>query len=332
MKRRAHDSHASAETALSSAPHSNADHAHAHDSGLNPHANGNARRLRAALVLAALYLFAEVVGGWWTGSLALLADAGHMLSDVASLSLALIALRLSKRPSNSAQTYGYHRAEVLAAFANALALVGIAFFIIFEALERFAAPPEVLAGPMFGIATGGLVVNVLALMILHGGDSENLNMRGAVLHVFADALGSVGAMTSGALIWAFGWNWADPAASMLISALVLTSALALLRSTVRVLMESAPDRLDMGDVKALIESDEAVVSIHDLHAWTLASGRELISVHVVTESAAAWPTLLDRLRTALRTQFQIHHATVQPELTSGPDCGCALNTSGSVRH
>ena len=297
---------------------------HAHHSGLNPHSEGNARRLRAALLLAALYLVAEVVGGLWTGSLALLADAGHMLSDVASLTLALIAIRLSRRPANVAQTFGYHRAEVLAAFANAIALIGISGFIITEAFERFAAPPEVLAGPMFGIATGGLVVNVLALLILHGGEAENLNMRGAVLHVMADALGSVGAMTSGALIWAFGWRWADPAASLLISALVLATALSLLRSTLRVLMQSAPDRLDMDDVKARLESDEAVVSIHDLHAWTLASGRELVSVHVVTRDAAVWPDVLDRLLGTLRSEFQIEHATVQPEVVSGPECGCAL--------
>jgi len=271
-------------------------HSHSHSPlGHHAQANGNARRLRAALALAGVYLIAEVVGGIWTGSLALIADAGHMLSDVASLTLALIAIRLAQRPANIEQTFGYHRAEVLAAFANAIALIGIGIFIVFEAIERFAEPTEVLAGPMFGIATGGLVVNVLALLILHGGESGNLNMRGALLHVLADALGSVGAMTSGALIWAFDWRWADPAASLLISALVIGSALTLLRSTIHVLMQSAPARLDMGDLKARLEADEAVVSVHDLHAWTLASGRELVSVHVVTEDAASWPTVLERL-------------------------------------
>lgn len=293
---------------------------------------GTSRRLTIALLLAASYLGAEVVGGLWTGSLALLADAGHMLSDVASLALALFAAWLARKPPTVERTFGYHRAEVLAALANALALVAIGVFVIVEAVERFQQPPEVLAAPMLAIATGGLGVNIVALLILRSGQRDSMNVRGAFLHVMADALGSVGAMTSGVLIWALGWRWADPAASFFIALLVLVSAFALLRQTVRVLMQVAPSRLRMDELRARMAEADGVCSVHDVHAWTLAGGRELLSAHVVIDEHAGWPAVLGDLNDLLRDELRIAHVTLQPEHPSAKPCVCAfasLDTEGT---
>lgn len=288
-----------------------------------PSGPGNSRRLAIALALAASYLGAEVVGGLWTGSLALLADAGHMLSDVASLGLALFAAWLSTKPATLVRTFGYHRAEVLASLANALALVAIGVFVIIEAVGRWSTPPEVLAAPALAIATGGLGVNLVALYILRTGHRENMNVRGAFLHVMADALGSLGAMTSGALIWAFGWRWADPAASLFIATLVMVSGFALMRQALRVLMQAAPSRLPMDAVRAAIAARESVADVHDVHAWTLASGRELLTAHIVIEDERQWSTVLADVRSLLREEFEVAHVTLQPE-PAGVECGCAF--------
>lgn len=295
-------------------------HGHEHGSEMG----GSSRRLGAALLLAASYMTAEVVGGLYTGSLALLADAGHMLSDVAALALALVAMWLAGRPAPVRRTFGNHRAEVLAALANAVALVVIGVFVITEAVERLSSPPEVLAGPMLLIATGGLVVNVVALFILRGGQKESLNVRGAFLHVLADALGSVGAMTSGALIWGFDWRWADPVASFVIALLVLFSAFVLLRQTLAVLMQSAPAGLDVGEVRRAMEEVPHVVDVHDLHAWTLASGKDLLTAHVVIDDEASWHDRLLSLTSLLRDEFGVQHVTLQPERTSVTGCHCAF--------
>ncbi len=194
------------------------------------------RRLTWTLVMAASYMVAEVVGGLWTGSLALLADAGHMLSDVAALALSMFALWLAERPAPAARTFGYRRIEILAALANGTALVVVALFILLEAWERSSAPPEVLGLPMLAIATGGLAVNVAGLLLLHSGRDQSLNLRGAWLHLLSDALGRVGAITAGAALWLFDWRWADPVASLAISALVLIAAWHLLLEAIDVLM------------------------------------------------------------------------------------------------
>ena len=192
----------------------------------------SARRLAATLVLAATYMVAEIAGGWWTGSLALLADASHMFSDVLGLALALVAIGVARR-SEMPHPHGAHRFELLAAFAQGLLLLGIAGTIAFEAWQRFGAPAEVLGGPMLAIATGGLLVNAAGLWLLHGGRDESLNLRGAWLHVLSDALGSAGAMLAGFAVWQFSWLWADPLASAAIALLVGRSALRLVRDTVR---------------------------------------------------------------------------------------------------
>ncbi len=302
--------------------HHEGGHAH-HD-----HAQGaSQRRLAIAIGLAASYMAAEVVGGWWTGSLALLADAGHMLSDVAALSLAWGAMWLSRRAPSDDKTFGFHRAEVLAAAVNGVALLVIAALVAREAVGRLSAPPEVIAGPMLGIAAGGLVVNVIAMVVLSGGQGDNLNVRGAFLHVVADALGSVGAMASGGLMWAFGWRWADPVASLLIAALVAGSGVLLLRQTFSVLMQWTPPGLDLQAVRGAMEACPGVVGVHDVHAWTLASGRDLFTAHVVLDDETRWPPVLGELHAVLGERFGLGHVTLQPEPATpvGARCaGCAL--------
>lgn len=284
------------------------DPAHAQASRAN-----NRRRLKATLTLAGCYLVAEVVGGWLTNSLALLADAGHMLSDVAALGLSLFAVWIAERPAPARRTYGYYRTEILAALANGAALVAVSAFIFVEAYRRLSAPPQVLGGAMLVIATGGLAVNLAGLWILGGGRQESLNIRGAWLHVLTDALGSIGAMTAGVLIWAFGWNWVDPVASALIGLLVIYSAWQLLLEAVSVLMESAPRGIDVDQVREALLETPGVLAVHDLHVWTITSGLDSLSAHVVTCDGVAATELLSCLRTMLHTRFGIDHLTIQLE-------------------
>jgi cobalt-zinc-cadmium efflux system protein len=268
------------------------------------------------LLLSALYMVAEIVGGMFTNSLALLADAGHMLSDVASLTLALVAIRISTRPPTAQRTFGYQRAEILAALANGAALLVAAVWIVVEAAQRLHQPPPVNGLPMLGIATGGLLVNVLAMALLHGGRDASLNMRGAWLHVATDALGSVGAMIAGVAVWQFGATWADPVVSVVIALLVMASAWRLLRETVDVLMESAPSHVDVALVRQQMADVPGVVSVHDLHVWSIGSGTVAMAGHVQVAPDLprdAHAALLSTLCALLRDQFGIVHSTIQME-------------------
>jgi cobalt-zinc-cadmium efflux system protein len=258
-------------------------------------------------------MVAEVVGGILTNSLALLADAGHMLSDAASLALALFAMWIAQRPPTAERTYGYYRAEILAALFNGASLVAISVYIFYEAYQRFAEPPEVTGPLMMGIAVGGLVINLIGLWLLHGGRADNLNVRGAWLHVLGDTLGSVGAIGAGALIWAFGWNWADPLASVIIAVLILFSAWNLLKESVAVLMEGAPGHIDVDDVRDAIRGVEGVQAVHDLHVWTISSGLVSLSAHVDVASLDNYAHLLGHLRHMLDDEFGIGHSTIQIE-------------------
>ncbi len=291
-------------------------HHHHHD----PRA-ANQRRLALTLGLVLVYMVAEVVGGLLTGSLALLADAGHMLSDAAALALAVFAIHIARRPADARRTYGYHRAEILAALTNGVTLVVIALFILREAWERFRAPQEVLGGWMMAVATGGLLINLGGMWLLHGGRGDSLNLRGAWLHVASDALGSVQAIVAGALIALFGWHWADPLASVLIALLVAWSSWALLKESVGVLMEGTPQHIDVGEVDAAIRGLTGVEQVHDLHVWTITSGRESLSAHVrVGERQRS--DLLAEIRRLITERFGIEHVTIQlePEDICGQDC------------
>jgi len=270
-----------------------------------------------------VYMAAEVVGGILTGSLALLADAGHMLGDAAALGLALLAIWFARRPAPSPYTFGYHRIEILAALLNGATLLAISVFIFLEAARRFRSPPEVSGAPMVAIALGGLLVNLAGLWILHGGRDESLNVRGAWLHVLTDALGSLQAIIAGGLIWAFHWTWADPAASVLIGVLVVWSAWALVRDSVSVLMQRAPGRLDVDVLREAILGIEGVAGICDMHIWTLTSGLDSMSVHVIVEEDRDDRALLRQVRELVHERFEIDHVTVQiePEGFEEPDVG-----------
>lgn len=275
--------------------------------------SGSFRRLSWTLGLVIVYLIAEVIGGLLTNSLALLADAGHMLSDAAALGLSLFAIWIARRPATPQRTFGYYRAEILAALANGATLVAISIFIFYEAYERFRHPPRVLGAWMMVVAVGGLIVNLAGLLILHGSRDESLNVRGAWLHVLGDAAGSVGAIVAGILIWTLGWNWVDPAASVLIGLLILASSWRLLKETVGVLMEHAPAHIDVDAVRNAIVSIDGVLDVHDLHVWTITSGLESLSAHVTVDRNLPAEALLGRIQSRLREQFDLHHVTLQLE-------------------
>lgn len=256
-------------------------------------------------------MLAEVVGGWISGSLALLADAGHMFSDSAALALSLVAMWIARRPRTAKQTYGYARSEILAASINGAALFVIAVFVAIEAVSRLQAPPDVRGPLAAGIAAGGLLMNLVALRLLWSSKDDSLNLRGAWLHVVSDALGSVGALFSGVAIWAFGWRWADPAASLVIALLIMNAAYQLLKEAVTVLMEGAPAHVDVGAVTSALSDLAEVSSVHDLHVWTISSKQVLCSVHAVATDDAE--RALAAVTDTLHSRFGIHHVTVQVE-------------------
>jgi cobalt-zinc-cadmium efflux system protein len=276
-------------------------------------------RLAAVLVLTALYTAAEAAGGLFSGSLALLADSGHMLSDVAGLGLALLAMGMARRPPTPARTYGYQRMEILAALANGAALVAIAVWVLVEAAGRLASPPPVAGGVVMAIAAGGLAMNLVGMGLLSGDRGRSLNLRGAWLHLMADALGSVAVIASGALIWAFGWRWADPAASALVALLVVHAAWSLVKEAAGVLMESAPGHLDVDEVRTAMAGVDGVAGVHDLHVWTITSGHECLSGHVVARAGQDPHRLLDAVRGVLGERFGIDHVTIQVEPEGFPE-------------
>jgi cobalt-zinc-cadmium efflux system protein len=277
--------------------------------------SANQRRLGIALALAACYMVAEFIGGLLTGSLALLADAGHMLSDVFALAMSLLAIRIAQRPPTASRTYGYYRTEILAALGHGVLLVCVSLGIFFEAWNRLGHPREILGGPMALIAIGGLGVNVAGLAILNTGKRESLNVRGAWLHVLSDTLGSVGALTAAAAIWAFGWIWADTAASVAIGLLVIHSSWALLRETFDILMEAAPAHIDVPEIHRAIAEVPGVRDVHDLHVWTITSGMVALSGHVVAEDGESHGDLLQVICDRLHERFGIGHTTIQVEAT-----------------
>lgn len=288
-----------------------------HDHGTAAHRHGgrgaNRRRLAITLVLAATYMVAEVIGGLVTNSLALLADAGHMLSDVAALGLSLFAIWIAERPPTPQRSYGYYRTEILAALVNGATLIAIALYVFVEAYQRLREPPEVQGGLMMAIAAGGLAINLIGLWVLNAGRSESLNVRGAWLHVATDALGSVGALAGGLLIAIFRWYWADPVASVLIGLLVAYSSWGLLKETVAVLMEGAPGGVDIDAVRDAMASAPGVTAVHDLHVWSITSGMVSLSGHVCVADGTSHGEVLAELRSRLHDRFGIEHATIQCE-------------------
>lgn len=274
-------------------------------------------RLWFVLSLVTLTMVAEVVGGLAANSLALLADAGHMLTDVAAVGLSLFALWVARRPAAARRTYGNRRVEILAALANGAALIVVAVLIVVEAYRRWAQPPSVKGGLLLAVASGSLVVNLISLAILHRERHEGLNLRGAWLHVLADALGSLQAIVAGVLISALGWLWADPVASVVIGGLVIVSAGSLVRESLDVLMEAVPRGIDVVEVGSAISGVDGVAAVHDLHVWTITSGFVALSAHV-TVLPECRDDVLWRIRTTLHDRFGIEHSTIQVERTPSP--------------
>lgn len=298
-------------------------HGHAHDHG--GATRENARRLALTLALQAAYLVAEVVGGYLANSLALLADAGHMLSDVAALALSLFAVWIAQKPATARRTFGYHRTEILAALANAAALIAISIYIFFEAVQRLRAPEPVAGALVVWIAVGGLLVNVVGAALLHRGREHSLNIRGAWLHLMTDAAGNVGVIAGGVLIWAWGFAWADPVVSILIGVLVIWSSWGLLKDSVGVLLEGTPQHIDVDAVRAAVLEVDGVEEVHDLHVWTIASGIEALSCHVVVggrdERRVSGEILAD-VHHLLHERFGLHHLTVQIEPRGFQELDC----------
>jgi cobalt-zinc-cadmium efflux system protein len=269
------------------------------------------------LALVIVYMGAEVVGGLLANSLALLADAGHMLSDAGALTLALFAVWFARRPATPQHTYGYYRIEILAALLNGATLIAIALLIFAEAFQRFRDPLEVQAGLMMAVATGGLVINLTCLWTLHGVRGESLNTRGAWLHVLADTLGSVQTIVAGGLILLLGWHWLDPLASVLIGFLVMYSSWSLICQSVMVLMEGAPGHIDVDLVRQRLLSVPGVRDVHDLHVWTISSGLVALSAHVEAHRPPA--DVLRELRRDLQEEFGIQHTTIEFDPTEPDD-------------
>jgi cobalt-zinc-cadmium efflux system protein len=301
---------------------------HQHGHGQTAHAGprshdaaaANQRRLLVVLSLTTAYLLAEVAGGLLTGSLALLADAGHMLADVFGLSMSLAALRMAARPATPRRTFGFHRAEILAAVANAVLLLGIAGFILVEAWSRFSAPSEIAGLPMLFVAIGGLIVNVIGFKVLHGTAEDSLNLRGAFLEVVADLLGSAGAIVAALTIALTGWYQADPLVSVLIALFIVPRAWGLLRTGLDVLLEATPAHLDLGEVVATMARVPGVSAVHDVHAWTIASGYVAMSAHVQANGRPS-ADVLHELQTLLREDLHVDHVTLQVESSDHADDG-----------
>ena len=283
-------------------------HAHNHSA-----AGKNKKRLAIVLGLTTAYLVAEVIGGLLTHSLALLADAGHMLTDVAGLLFALLAIRFAERPATPERTYGYYRIEILAALINAVVLIGISFYILSEAYERFRNPPEVQSGGMLAVALVGLVVNIAGIYLLKSASEESLNMKGAYFEVLSDMLTSIGVIVAGIIMLTTGWYYADPLISAGIGLFILPRTWMLLRDAVGVLLEGTPNDVNLTALRESIRTVEGVADVHDLHVWSLTSGMNAMSVHAVLADHSLHDEVLAAVQKKVTSEFKIAHATVQVE-------------------
>ncbi|MFJ7638930.1 cation diffusion facilitator family transporter [Peribacillus sp. NPDC097225] len=293
---------------------------HSHDHGHHHHHSDNKKALLASFVLISTFMVIEVIGGFMTNSLALLSDAGHMLSDAAALGLSYAAIRLGERKATQSNSFGYKRFEIIAACLNGLTLIVISVFIFVEAIRRFVDPPEVQSLGMLMISIIGLFVNIIAAWILMSGDKdENLNVRSAFLHVIGDMLGSVGAIVAALLIYFFDWGMADPIASMIVAILIVISGYRVVRDSFHILMEGTPERIDMEEVKENLKELPHVSDVHDLHIWTITSGFLSLSCHVVIDAGGDHDSTLVVAQKLLHDRHGIEHSTIQVEKQ---DVGC----------
>jgi cobalt-zinc-cadmium efflux system protein len=277
------------------------------------------QRLKWALGISLVYFFAEVIAGFFTNSLALLSDAGHMLSDIGALALSLFAFHMARRPATHQSTYGFHRFEILAALFNGLTLWLIVGIIFTAAYNRISHPPAVESVGMMIVAVLGLLVNLAAAAILHRGHRHNLNMRGAFLHVISDAIGSVGAIIAGAIMLATGWYLADALISVFIGVLILFSSWTLVKESLSVLMQAVPKGIRLDEVRETIESVDGVSKVHDLHIWAVTSDLFTLSAHAVVENGGDFHEVLNGIEHTLKERFNIEHTTIQLETESRED-------------
>lgn len=286
---------------------------HAHHEHRHHGAAAGSRALLLALVLTLSFAFVEAVVGWWSGSLALLGDAGHMVTDAFALGFAALAAWIAKRPASIRHSYGLGRADVVAAMVNGLFMLVIVLGIVTEAIERFREPQPVAGLAVISVALVGLMINIVVAVILSRGE-QTLNTRAAMLHVIGDLLGSLAALIAGTVIYFTGWMPIDPLLSLFICGLIILSSLRLLREALHVIMEGVPAHIDLARVgKAMAEADRSVIDVHDLHIWALSSGTIALSAHLEVENLSSWDQLLEQEREMLRQQFGIEHVTLQPE-------------------
>ncbi|MGH6735674.1 MAG: cation diffusion facilitator family transporter [Methyloceanibacter sp.] len=294
---------------------------HDHSSGSDEvHAN-NERRMGLAALLTGGFMFAEVVGGIIAGSLALLADAGHMLTDFASLALAWFAFRLARRPADWKRTYGFDRFQVLVAFANGLTLFAIAAWIVYEAIERLGAgAPHVSGGIMVVVASAGLLVNIAAFWLLRGADRENLNVRGAAIHVLGDLLGSVAALVAGAVILLTGWTPIDPLLSLVVAAIIVRSGWQVVTASSHILLEGAPQELDTREIGPdLIANVSGVEGVHHVHVWSITQSRRMVTLHAKVCDTEDSDLMVQGIKARLKERFGLDHATIEIERAACAD-------------
>lgn len=276
-------------------------------------ASKNKGRLKIVLGFTLLYLIVEVIGGIMTKSLALLADAGHMLTDVGGLALALVAINYAERKATTERTYGYYRAEILAALANAVVLIGISIYILYEAYLRFLDPPKVESKEMIAVAAVGLVVNIAGMLVLRKSSGESLNMKGAYFEVLSDMLTSIGVIAAGIIMLTTGWYYADPLLSAGIGLFILPRTWILLKESIGILLEGTPKDVNMAELRSSILLVEGVADLHDLHVWVLTSGVNAMTAHVVLKEGAGGKQVLSALQKHINENFKISHTTLQLE-------------------
>ncbi len=308
--------------------HHHHNHSH-HDHGHHDHSvavnQDNKTRVLWAMLLTFGFMLAEVIGGLISGSLALLADAGHMFSDALALMLSWLAFKYSDKGADEDRSFGWHRFQILAAFVNGLSLLLIAVWIVIEAIDRFLQPVEIMATPMLVIATLGLVINVVVFKILSGGDQENLNLKSAMIHVLGDLLGSVAAILAALLIMYFGWYLADPILSILVALLIIKSGWGVVKKSAHILIEGSPASINETQVKTLLmEKIKPVVDVHHIHVWSLTGDINLMTLHVQIDEVQHETDVLKQIKDVLRQQFDVQHTTIQVEHLPCPDDDCQM--------
>lgn len=329
-----HEAHLHEEHDHDHEPH---DH-HSHDHSKHSHSHPNNQRiLTICFVIITAYMLIEVIGGWWTGSLALLSDAGHMFSDAMALGMTLWAFIIGKKAPTTDKTFGYKRFEILVAAANGLTLLVIALLILYEAVVRLQHPPQIATMGMLTISTVGLIVNLIVAKLMHSGDTHNLNMKSAYLHVLSDLLGSVAAIVAALLMMAFGWVWADAVASMIVAVLILRSGYQVVKNASHILMEGSPAHIPQQHLTAALQKHSQVLAVHDMHIWSITSGVHFLSCHVVVAgdlTVRQTDRILMQLNALLLAE-KIAHSTIQIESDShhhAQDFACEIKMMDTDDH